>query len=164
MNWFFLHMKRFITILFFLCNLQMLSAQDHSHSHENFHVGLGVTEAYSTGHNEFNPGIHLHLMKSIGHANFWKVGLGYEFLNGDEKHHSFYLPLAMQLFEGFTLSVAPGVVMAKEDGVNESLLSGHVEGLYEFELGPLHLGPLIGFGFNRHESHIGLGIHAGFGF
>ena len=159
-------MWKFVTLILILGSSKIITAQSHNHehTHEDFHIGFGITESYSTSHNEFKPGIHLHLIKNIGHSDKWKIGLGYEYLKGEEKHNSFYLPVGLQVSERFVFSLAPGIVFTKHSGVSESLLSGHVEGMYEFELGKMHLGPLLGLGFNKHEIHIGLGLHAGIGF
>ncbi len=158
-------MKRLLFIVFFVVNVFMLAAQNHSeHNHKNFHLGVGFNGAIVSGTSGIVPGFHVHLLKQLQHFEKWQVGIGYENMMADKVHHSINLPVGYNITEHLVLKVGPGFSFEKEDSKTELILSGHIECIYEFEFNKLHMGPIIGFGFDKHDSHIGLGVHAGFGF
>jgi hypothetical protein len=109
------------------------------------------------------PGIHLHALKSIGKTQKWQLGLGYENVLTEKIHHTFNIPIGYNLFDKLMLIAGPGLSFEKHQGANEFGLNGHIEAVYEFEFKHFHLGPMIGFGFDREHSHFGIGIHLGFG-
>ncbi len=156
-------MKYLIFIsLFFVFN--KLSAQDHNHDHEVNHLGIGfgVTSFFEEGHSA--PGLHLHYMHRLNSHSPFSIGGGYEAILGDHEHHSLTGLLGYSPFDRFSIKVGPGLTFANENEHKEVKFSGHLELMYEFELGDLHLGPMLGFGYDGEETHGAVGIHVGFGF
>lgn len=40
----------------------------------------------------------------------------------------------------------------------------HLEASYEFEIGDLHIGPVIEYAYDTEDQHLSLGLHVGIGF
>ena len=61
------------------------------------------------------------------------------------------------------LSLVPGLGFeGGEDGHKH--FGMHAEFLYEFAIKQFHLGPVLEVAYEKDNSHIGMGIHFGFGF
>lgn len=137
--------------------------ENHEHDHHHYHIGLGMGGSWLSETSSIHPSLHLHLLKALGHSEKWQIGLGYESIFGEEVHHSFNIPIAYSPFNHFNIKAGPGISITSEDEHNESSLTAHLECIYEFEIGGIHLGPLIGYGIDKHGHHIGFGIHLGMG-
>lgn len=158
-------MKQYLLLFILLVCTLFLKAQVHeNHSHHTYHFGFGFNGAFVSGTSGIVPGFHIHVLKQLNHFEKWQIGIGYENMMADKIHHSINIPVGYNITEHLVLKVGPGFSLEKEDAKTELILSGHIECIYEFEFNKLHLGPLIGLGFDKHDSHIGLGVHAGFGF
>jgi len=136
----------------------------HLHDHHNYHLGVGVAGTYLTSEEGLAPGFHLHFIRQLGEEQHWGIGLGYEAIIEDNVHSSLNLLANYHPFDFLSFNAGPGLVFAKHDGETEILPAFHTEAVFEFNLGEIHLGPMLGFGIDREESHFSLGVHVGFGF
>jgi hypothetical protein len=88
----------------------------------------------------------------------YKLGFGVEkIIHG---HNSFGLIVNTQIIDNLSFGVSPRIVFSE----NYYSFGFHVDCEYGVEMGPLCLGPCVHFSIHQNESHIGLGIHLGFGF
>ena len=44
------------------------------------------------------------------------------------------------------------------------LFALHLEASYEWEIGDVHLGPVVEYAYDEEDAHISLGLHIGIGF
>ncbi|MFO7827124.1 MAG: hypothetical protein R6V23_00765 [Bacteroidales bacterium] len=149
-----------------------LAAQNHEHEHELDHqhkhhymyeLGISNGVVYNATEKEFAYGAHVHFIRTIGESQKLGIGIGYERIFDDHKHNALNIILHYRPAEHLSLNIAPGVVWL--DSEKNSLKPGlHIEGLYEFELGRFHIGPIIGIGFNTEDLHASLGLHLAVGF
>lgn len=155
---------KYLTFIFLLFSSIAIFAQHHDHDHHLNHLGIGtgITSFISEDHSAL--GYHIHYMRRFNDHSPLSLGLGYEGIAGDHPHHSISALIGYSPFEGLSIKVGPGLTFVDEDGHNESSLSGHLELMYEFELGDFHLGPMIGYGNDGDESHATIGVHVGLGF
>jgi hypothetical protein len=139
---------------------------DHDHLHDNhkYHVGFGVAGTHLSGETGIAPGFHLHFIRQLGHEKHWGIGLGYEAIIEETLHNSFNLLANFRPFDFLSFIAGPGLVFGKHDGKTEILPAFHTEAVFEFNLGKIHLGPMIGFGIDKEESHFSVGLHVGIGF
>lgn len=139
-------------------------AHDHDHDDHKFHFGVGVIGAKLSDNKDITPGFHLHLIRHFGHENRWGIGVGYEALTQKPWHNGANLLFNYRPFSNLTLLAGPGMVIHKHDGETEILPGFHTEAVFEFNLWGVHVGPLIGYGIDKEESHFSAGIHIGLGF
>ncbi|WP_423130318.1 hypothetical protein [Gaoshiqia sp. Z1-71] len=159
---------KLILLIILLAFTRFIYAQDvdrpGAHDHHRHHIGLGAGATSIFNENNLVPGIHLHYYYRLTEHSPVSVGLGYESILDDHTHNTLTSLINYEFMEGFSLSAGPGLTFAKEEGKTHTSLSGHLELLYEFRLGEFHLGPMIGLGIDREDSHASVGIHFGFGF
>lgn len=62
---------------------------------------------------------------------------------------------------GLHLSVSPGLLIMKEGGAWGTHFSSHFEAIYEFDFGPVHIGPVTEYSYSRVDRHIMFGLHVG---
>ncbi len=60
---------------------------------------------------------------------------------------------------GWWVSAGPGLTYIDHD--SEFVGSAHIETGYEFDLGKLHLGPVVEYSWAKEGQHIMLGLHLG---
>lgn len=147
-----------------------LAAQDHEHEHDhqhehhyNYELGISNGVVYNSTEKELAYGAHVHFIRTIGESKKLGIGIGYERIFDDHKHNALNIILHYRPVEHLSLNLAPGVIWL--DSEKNSLKPAmHLEGLYEFELGRFHIGPIIGIGFNTEDLHTSLGLHLAIGF
>lgn len=137
---------------------------DHLHDQHKYHLGFGIAGAYLTSEQSLAPGFHLHFLRQLGEEQNWGIGLGYEAIIEENLHSSVNLLANYHPFDFLSFNAGPGLVFGKHDGETEILPAFHTEAVFEFTLGGIHIGPMLGFGIDREESHFSLGVHVGFGF
>jgi hypothetical protein len=137
---------------------------DHRHDTHPFHLGFGTAITHIFNEPGIAPGFHLHLIRQFGNELRWGIGLGYEAIADEHLHNGLNLILNLQPVNRFSVNIAPGITLGRHDGKTEILPSGHLEAIYEFDIGKIHLGPMIGYGLDRNDSHVSFGLHIGLGF
>ena len=136
---------------------------DHLDDPHQFHIGIGAAATYITGEGHLAPGFHLHLIRQLGHQKQWGLGLGYEAITDEHWHNGLNLLVNYRPLRFLSLIAGPGVVIGKHDGKMELLPAFHTEAVFEFNVKGLHMGPMIGFGTDREDTHFSLGLHIGIG-
>ncbi|HQP75870.1 MAG TPA: hypothetical protein PL069_00610 [Saprospiraceae bacterium] len=132
------------------------------HEHHKNEIGVVVAPAYFTHTREFNFGLHLHYLRSLGESKFG-VGAGYERIFGDHAHHFLGVVAAYRPTGAFSLILSPG--LAYEDAKHAGPQFGlHIEAVYEFDIKGIHIGPVFEFSYDADDIHISPGIHIGIGF
>jgi hypothetical protein len=137
-------------------------AHDHHDPHK-FHIGIGAAATYLTTEKEFAPGFHLHLIRQLGENKRWGLGLGYEAILDEHIHNGINLLVNYRPVRFLSLIAGPGMVLGKHDGEVEVLPGFHTEAVFEFDFHGLHVGPMIGFGMDREDRHVSVGLHIGIG-
>ena len=131
---------------------------DHEH-HSRNEIGLANSAVYFVGENGFAYGLHVHYLRRISHFG---LGLGYERIFDTHKHNTIGFVMAYWPTEHLNLNFSPGLTF--EDEHPEAKFAFHLEAAYGFEIGSIHLGPVIEFAYDPEDYHISLGLHLGFDF
>lgn len=161
---------RLLALFLLLFNFAVAQDHDHSHDHNHnldshrHHLGLGLGAASLFAENEIAPVVHLHYLYRVAPLSPVSIGLGFESILDDHTHNTISALINYELIPRLSIVGGPGITFAKEDGESHTAMSGHAEMIYEFTVGEFHLGPMIGFGFDKEESHASLGVHIGLGF
>lgn len=135
---------------------------DHEHHHAKNEIGFSFGPVLFINAKEWNPHIHLHYQHQIMESRYaW--GLGFEKVFDDHKHNNFSLMATYRPLESLSLQFAPGLTFEGND-FSTRRLALHAEVLYEFDLGPIHLGPAVALAYDQEDYHFGLAVHFGFGF
>jgi len=142
-----------------LACLMCTDGAEHDHNHANGELAASVGAAYLTEDREFAFALHFHGLVAIDEA--WSVGVGYERLFGHHTHNMVGLVTQYNIISTWSVAVVPGVAFDDNLKIAPAI---HIETAYGFNLGPIHLGPALGTGFDPHGIHFILGVHAGFGF
>ncbi len=137
------------------------NTHDHLHNHK-YEIGLANSLVYFVNEQEFSYGLHLHLVRSISHTKFG-IGLAYERIFDDHKHNTIGVVGTFTPVDRLHIALSPGVSFEAGD-FSESRFSLHLETSYDFQVGPVHIGPLLEFAYDVEDVHISLGLHIGMGF
>ncbi len=161
-------MKKFFLVSIFIITSIFLYSQEHDHHDEHHHhpeyeLGFSNGVVYNFSERELAYGIHTHFVKAISKSDKLGLGLGYERIFDDHKHNVVSVILLYRPVENFSVNFAPGVswLATKSSSVKPSM---HIEGLYEWQFGNFHLGPLVGIAFNTEDFHASIGLHLALGF
>lgn len=147
-------------ILLTIYPIHLFSQEENHHNHHH-HTELGIANSMVLlGHEqEWAYGLHLHLIRNIGHSNFG-LGLGYERIFDDHGHNSIGIVGSYSPVDGLHLNLAPG--LAFEDGeFSEAKPALHIETSYGFRIGNSHIGPLWELAFDSQRYHMSFGLHIG---
>ncbi|MDZ7740574.1 MAG: hypothetical protein U5Q03_02150 [Bacteroidota bacterium] len=167
-------MIKYLKILFLLaCILCMnlLPAQEHHHQdhedhkmhrHQPNEFGLAAFPVYFMNKKEVAFGLHFHYLRLVGDSPFgW--GLGYERIFDEHGHNTFGIVGSYRPIKHLSFNLSPGITFEDEDA-SEIKFAFHIESMYDFEIGNVHIGPLIELAFDPEDTHISLGLHVGYGF
>jgi hypothetical protein len=178
----------FFTIIWLQVGL-FVSAQDNVEHHEEHRneIGVSIAPVYFVNEKSIHPGFHAHYVRNFGESRFG-AGLGAELILDENLHQTYSLVFQYNAIEHLHLILAPGLAFEKgshgddEDETHEfegeesheddedsgqnhgALFALHVETVYEFEIGPLILGPAVEFAYDADDIHFSLGLHIGFPF
>ena len=143
---------------------QELNHQAHGHTHNNG-IGAAIGVVAIPQENKTALGIHLHYTRGVGQENRYGIGtsLGIIILE-DHQHYTISLATHCRIYKGFTIGYSPGLLILKHDSKKDFHFAQHFELVYEFELGNLHLGPIVEIGYANRIAHYMTGIHVGIGF
>ena len=162
-----IHFIRFIVLGLLLIISNKISAQveisDHEKEHKN-HVGLGFAASHIPETQGLKPGFHVHYLHQLGQSEHWALGVGYEGVINEQLHNGINLLLNFRPVHKISLNAGPGLVFEKHEGKFEVTPAFHTEAVFEFEINNIHLGPLVGYGFDKDDSHFSFGVHLGYGF
>ena len=163
-------MKQILTILiFFTITLFSITGysqnkehEGHNHHHKNeISIAAGIVPI--PAEDEIAAGIHLHYIKGIGESNKFGIGVGLETILDDHKHYTLSAVFQYRIYKGIIIAVAPGLLLRKEEE-NVFEFAQHIEAGYEFEIGKIHIGPVMELGIEKTGIHYMGGIHFGIDF
>ena len=163
-------MKTFLTVAM-ACVCMHASAQQHNHdhphandhhSHHKNEIGVANSAVYFVKEETFNYGLHLHYIRTVGESKFG-LGVGYERIFDDHGHNTIGLVGSFRPIHPLSFILSPGVSL-EDDHFDEPKFALHAETSYEFEIGNLHIGPLLEVAYDPDDVHISLGLHLGIGF
>lgn len=154
----------FFTSCFLLLNALHVNAQEtHNHDKEHFaEIGVANTIVYFAKEKELAYGLHFHLVKNISDSKFG-YGLGYERIFDEHKHNTIGLIGSYAPVERLYISLSPGIAFEGTE-TSEARFALHLETAYGFQLGDIHIGPLLELAYDSEDYHFSLGLHIGFGF
>lgn len=149
---------------------QTLLAQEHEtedgHHHHHHHakneIGVANNLVYLGEEGDLAYGLHLHYIRNIKDSRFG-VGLGYEQIFDDHLHRNVGIVGSYRVLRGLILNVSPGITFIGQTEP-EKIFAFHIELTYEFELGPVHLGPVLEYAFSGHGYHLSAGLHLAYAF
>jgi len=147
-----------------------IRAQDHEddHEHDQHHhlkneIGIAVGAVYIFHEEIIAPGLHLHYTRMLpGKMHAFGLGLGFETVLDEHRHYTGAVMFQWRPVHAWWISAGPGITWFQES--SESRFSFHLETGYEFEVGKVHLGPMIEYAFVEDDQHFMLGIHLGIPF
>lgn len=160
-------MKQIFLATIFIFTSIVLYSQNHDHDEEHHHseyeFGFSNGIVFNFTESEAAYGVHIHFIKTISKSDKLGLGVGYERIFDDHKHNAVSIILLYRPIEHFSVNLAPGVswLSTEKKSAKPSL---HIEGLYEWEFGSFHIGPLVGIAFNTEDFHSSAGLHLAFGF
>jgi hypothetical protein len=131
---------------------------DHHHHHRN-EIGIANSAVYFVKEDEYSYGLHIHYLHNLPESKF-SLGAGYERIFDEHKHQTIGLVLGYRPVERLNVNLGPGLAF---EGI-ESAFALHLEMSYEYEIGDIHLGPVIELALEKEDYHFSLGIHLGYGF
>lgn len=135
---------------------------DHHHEHPANEIGIGNFVSYLTGEQELAYGIHLHYLRAIKGSRFG-YGIGYEQIFDEHIHRVAGIIGSYRLTPNIIITLSPGILFPNQENPKSSFVV-HSELVYEFEIGPFHLGPTIELATTFEELHLGAGFHVGLAF
>ena len=146
----------------FLFSQEEHSHEDHTHhSHHKNEFGIANAAVYFLGENAFSYGLHMHYVRTLRDPKIG-IGLGYEQIFDEHAHKTLGVVFNYRPTDAVSLNLSPGATFESFD--EDPLFAIHIEGSYEFELGNIHLGPVLEFAYDAEDYHISLGLHIGLGF
>ncbi|MBU1099109.1 MAG: hypothetical protein KKA84_01805 [Bacteroidetes bacterium] len=160
------------TVLLFVFALSLsniLLAQDsdtHHHHDSDYELGFSFGLNHLVEENETPLSAHIHLLRKLGDENIWEriaLGLGYEHIFSEHTHYSVVGTISINPIWHFVFDVSPGVLITEHEGSNESQFVTHIELTYEFEVGEIGIGPVVGYGVSSEDNHYTIGLHIGIG-
>lgn len=137
------------------------ATEDH---HEHFRNELGIANSlvYLGNAKVFSYGLHFHYVHNIPHTKFG-FGAGYERIFDEHGHNTLGVIGSFRPVEHWGIHLSPGITF--EDRESDHFgFALHIETTYEFEVGPVHLGPLLEYAMDQEDYHISVGVHLGLGF
>jgi len=115
---------------------------------------------------ETAPSLHLHASRRLGSEGFKQclsAGLGFETIFTEHLHYSFLASVSYNPIAAFIIEIAPGVLYVKEENESITEFLTHIECMYEFDLGYIGIGPVVGMALSSEDTHYAVGIHIGKG-
>jgi len=151
-----------ILLLGFITTSIYSQGTNSDHDHHKYELGVANSLVYFVGENEYAYGFHLHLVRNIIHSNFG-YGIAYERIFDKHKHNTIGIVGSYDLLKSLHISIAPGLSF-EDSEPSDFKFAFHTEASYDFDLGNLHVGPLLEFAIDPEDYHISLGLHIGYGF
>ena len=147
--------------LFIITNAQHTGDQT-VHEHKQLsEIGLSLAPSWFLSEGGISTAVHFHYVYNFPHTKYG-IGLGYERIFDEHKHNFIGVEFNYRIIHPLTVSLSPGVAFEGEHS-GETDFALHFETVYEFELGRLHIGPMVEIAYHPEDWHLSLGIHLGFG-
>ena len=166
-----LHKRIFITALFagiFLSAAALAEEPEHAHNHgtdthhhDAWELGLAVGAVALVNESEVALGLHLHALRALPWLNGWRLGVGAETVLDEHAHANLAVVINYELFGGLNASVAPGVLVVETEQGWTPKVAAHFELAWEFDLGGVHLGPVLEYAWSSIDQHAMVGLHVG---
>lgn len=145
----------------------------HDHFHTN-ELGVSLAPVYylKAKENPINFGLHAHYVRRLGQTRFG-AGLGFEYIFDEHRHQTYSAVFQYSPTYQLHLVAAPGIAIEthheedeheEEEEHHEAAFAIHLEAVYEFEIGPIDIGPSAEFAYDTHDIHLSLGVHIAFPF
>jgi len=113
--------------------------------------------------NEVARGLHMHYTRMLpGKLKKFGIGIGLETFFDEHQHYNGSIMFTYRPVHSWWIAAGPGITYFQES--EESKLSIHMETGYEFEIGRIHLGPMIEYAIAGGDQHLMLGVHFGYPF
>ncbi|PKP39364.1 MAG: hypothetical protein CVT98_02060, partial [Bacteroidetes bacterium HGW-Bacteroidetes-15] len=134
--------------MYLFANGLVVSPQEDHHHHDHHHnssweLGVAAGGVYLVNEQEYAMGLHLHLLKRIPKLERLSLGLGFETVFDEHTHFNTAIVAKYDVWKGLSFVLSPGLLFLKHESAWETDFSTHFEMLYEFQLGKVHLGPVI---------------------
>ena len=149
-------------------------AQEHVHDHKTHHhhaghvyeLGISTSMTLIKPEDETAPSVHLHLHRRLGSENIKQrlsVGLGVETIFTEHLHYSLLASFSYNPFAALIIDVSPGVLFVEEEDESIREYLTHIELTWEFDLGHIGIGPVVGMALSSEDTHYAVGVHIGRG-
>lgn len=148
-----------------LCSMNVVAQDFHEHEHEKEHkhhkndIGIANSAVFLMGENEWAYGLDLHYIRNIKDSDFG-LGVGVEKIFGEHNHTTIGVVGSYNIYEDWSINVTPGISFESD----EVKFNAHLETSYVFDISVFHIGPVISVASDFKETHLGFGIHIGFGY
>lgn len=136
------------------------------HKHAKNEIGFVAGPVSFPSEIELSAGFHMHYLRAVGHQERFGLGLGIGLgtILDEHSHYTSSFIIKYRIYKGLIIGYAPGILLISEESDSEFQFTQHIELLYGFEVGNIHLGPVAELGIESEGLHYLLGIHIGFGF
>jgi len=146
------------------------NGHDHDHDHESkfdhdhsgWELGLALGGVALLDESEVAFGLHLHLLRGVEALPGWRFGFGAEGVFDEHGHGNLSVVINYRIFGGLNASVAPGIVLMELADGWAPRFASHFEVAWEFEVGGIHLGPVVEYAWSSVDRHAMVGVHIGF--
>lgn len=153
----------FFSLLIFNSSLYAQDPALHEHHpHESNEIGLGLGVSYNVEEAEWAPAVHAHYLRYLGEEKMFGLSGGFESILDEHTHYSITIGIHYRLFDFINLGISPGFSRSTVEKKWEFV--SHFEAVTEFEMGFMHLGPMVEYAIGFNHSHALIGLHLGFGF
>ena len=158
-------LKEIIAVLILLLPIVCYSQeQEIEHHHHNNEISIATGPVYIPDEDETTVKFHMHYIRGLGEHKRFGIGFALETILDDHNHNTISLATHYRIINGLIVGYSPGILFVKIDDTIETDFAQHLEFAYEFEVGELHLGPVIEMGVDSEEIHYFAGIHVGINF
>lgn len=151
----------FIFIAAFIPAFSQKHFHEHEHQNVKHEIGTALTMVYSPHTGELGPGFHLHGVRFLNPD--FGIGIGYEGAIYHDYHQAMTFFGEFIVADLLILDVGPALIFPNHEHPHFSV-TAHVEAALSFDYKNLHIGPMIGFGIGKEDSHYSLGVHIGWHF
>ena len=124
---------------------------EHDHDFRNHHqhhrneIRVAVTPVYFIKE-KMSLGLHMQYMYNIPKTNF---GIGYSRIFDDHEHDTVEVGGSFRSFDTLPINIAPGFTFEKVSSTGNFTV--HLEGVYEWGIHNLHLGPAFEIAYDPED-------------
>lgn len=144
-----------------LISLLLYVTPSVAHEHEENEIGIANSFVYMPDEDTNAYGLHAHYIRSV--FEHFGLGLGYERIFDDHGHQTFGAVFQYHPIHPLSFNVSPGILVEENSWATRKF-SLHTEASWEFEVGPIHLGPLVEVAWGPDDLHFSAGLHTGIPF